>query len=158
DTNKKSRDKIDKLLEPTLWVQLLILYVTWRGVGMALGTLKQIKKQTDVNTLAANAAQRSADVAEVSLRIRESPRVFCSAIDIDHVAVNERPVIIAHFLNQGGIPAERAVIAVGFQMFENPTQPSLQMCIGLLDDPNIRQGEFTIASGQEICLPIAYPR
>jgi hypothetical protein len=104
-----------------------------------------------------HAAKKQADAAETTLRTIQRPNVFCSKIDIIHFATDERPAITVHFFNQGGTPAVHSVFTVDFQLLPNTIQPSAPMCAATLN-PNLQQGPYTVASGQSVCLPVAFHR
>jgi hypothetical protein len=141
---------------PPLWSNWVLIVVTFGAVIAAFRTLDQLRRQVGSNATAADAAKKSADVAETTMRLSHSPLVFCERIDIIHVAVGERPAIVVHFMNAGSSAATQCWLTVAFQFFDGPTGPIPDQCISTLD-PKIgtRQGPFSIAGGQRIYLPVA---
>jgi hypothetical protein len=68
DPSNKFDYVIGKLIDPSFWVQLGLLYVTCRGIQLALGSLRQLRRQTNANVIAARAAKATADALKVAER------------------------------------------------------------------------------------------
>jgi hypothetical protein len=68
---------------PSTWVNWVLAFVGFIGAGIAIGTLYVLIKQTKATKLAADAAKKSADVADTALKLLERADILLNASSID---------------------------------------------------------------------------